>query len=230
MEQRTDEWFDIRKGRFTASPILRLLGNGKRAMTEEELAEYKKQEPKGRRTTIDTYGDGLVTYAKEKAIETVFGLDPDDELDTWDMKRGRELEPLAFRRFKEIKELDFIEVQECGFFPYGKHAGASPDGLVGDDAVLEIKCPRRNKFFTIVADGKDAIDPEYYAQMQMQMLSTNSVRAHFFNYYVENGLEHWHEIIIDRDDEMIALIKERIKIATKIKMEYIKKLNKNRQW
>jgi len=110
------------------------------------------------------------------------------------------------------------------FFPFGESAGASPDGLVNDDSILEIKAPRRNKFFKLVANGIDVVDSKYIAQMQMQMLCTNSNRAYFFNYLIENGKEYWHEIIIERDEAMIDLIKERIKIATKIKLEYIHKL------
>lgn len=207
MKQREEEWFKAREGKFTASNISLILTNG-------------RGKP---------YGISLETLALEKAVEVVFGRD-EEEINSFDIERGILLEPLAFNRFKELKSYEFIDVKEATFFPYGKHAGASPDGLVGDDAVLEIKCPRRAKFFKIVANGKDEIDPGYYDQMQMQMLATNSKRAHFFNYFTEMGLEYWHEIVVDRDEERIDLIKERIKIATEIKLEYIEKLKKNKQW
>lgn len=208
MEQRSDEWFEMRKGRFTASDISRLLG-------KETLAKTKQ--------SIDT-------FAFEKAVEIVFGLNEDDNLVSFDMQRGIDLEPLAFNKFKEIKELEFIDVKQCVFFPNGEHAGASPDGLVGDDAILEIKCPRRNKFFKIVANGINEVDNKYIAQMQMQMLATKSKRAHFFNYLLENNKEYHHEIIIDRDEDMIDLIKARINMATEIKLDYITKLALNKQW
>ena len=123
-----------------------------------------------------------------------------------------------------------MNVKNCVFFPLKEHAGASPDGLVNDDAILEIKAPRRKKFFKLVANGIDVVDQKYIAQMQMQMLCTNSNRAYFFNYLIENGKEYWHEIIIERDDVMIDLIKERIELATKIKLDYINKLQTNKQF
>jgi hypothetical protein len=137
---------------------------------------------------------------------------------------------MAFERFTQLKYYEFLDVKECGFFEYGKEAGSSPDGLVGDSATLEIKCPRRKNFFKIVANGSEEIDPKYYAQMQMQMLCTNRQKCYFFNYYVEDGLEYWHEIVVNRDEEMIELIKYRLKVASKIKAEYLEKLNQNQQW
>lgn len=209
LEQRSNEWFEMRKGRFTASDIIRLLG---------------KETLKSTKQSIDT-------FAFEKAVETIYGLeDNEDTFVSKDMQRGIELEPLAFDKFKELKSLEFIDVQKCVFFPYGNDAGASPDGLVGKDAILEIKCPRRNKFFKYVANGFDEVDDKYYAQMQMQMLCTNSNKAYFFNYLIENGVEYWHEIEIARDEEMIELLKQRIKLATEIKNEYISKINNNKQY
>jgi len=205
MLQRSDEWFDARKGRFTASEIHKLLG-------------------------VKGLGETGKSYIFEKAVQEVYGLDEEDTFVSFDMQRGITLEPLAFRKFKELKEFDFIEVQEATFFSYGLDAGASPDGLVGSNEILEIKCPRPTKFFNLVAKGIEAIDKEYIAQMQMQMLCTNSVKAYFFNYILFNGVEMWHEIEVPRDEKMIDLIKERIIEASALKKDYICKLNNNKQF
>lgn len=205
MLQRSDEWFDARKGRFTASNIHKLLG-------------------------VRGLGQTGESYIFEKATEEIYGLDEEDNFTSFDMQRGITLEPLAFRKFKEIKEFEFLEVKETTFFPYGLDAGASPDGLVGENAILEIKCPRPTKFFSLVAKGYDAIDKEYIAQMQMQMMCTNSDKAYFFNYIIFNGVEMWHEIQIERDEKMIELIKERIDQAIKIKNEFKEYLINNKQF
>lgn len=205
MLQRSEDWFEARKGRFTASNIHKLLG-------------------------VRGLGQTGESYIFEKAVEEVFGLDENDNFTSYDMQRGVELEPLAFRKFKELKELDFIDIEETTFFPYGKHAGASPDGLVSDNSILEIKCPRPNKFFNLVAKGIEAIDKEYIDQMQMQMLCTNSVKAYFFNYIIFNGVEMWHEIEVQRDEKRIELIKERIEEAIKIKQDLIEYLITNKQF
>ena len=146
------------------------------------------------------------------------------------MQRGVTLEPLAFRKFQGIKDLDFIETQEATFYPYGKNAGASPDGMVGKNAILEIKCPRSTKFFNLVKDGIGAIDAEYIAQMQMQMLCTNSELAYFFNYHIFNGVEMWHTLEVKRDEVMISLIKERIEDAVILRDEYVELLKQNQQF
>lgn len=205
MLQRSNEWFDARKGRFTASDIHKLLG-------------------------VRGLGQTGESYIFEKAIEEVYGLDEEDNFVSNDMQRGITLEPLAFRKFKEIKEFEFLDVQGTSFFLYGSHAGASPDGLVGNNAILEIKCPRPTKFFNLVAKGYDAIDKEYIAQMQMQMMCTNSDKAHFFNYIIFNGKEMYHEIEVNRDEKMIDLIKERIEQAIQIKNEFKEYLITNKQF
>lgn len=205
LEQRSSEWFDARLGKFTASRISELLGI----------------------RGLNKTGDN---YCFEKAVELVYGKDEEDDFTSFDMQRGITLEPLAFRKFQELKEMDFITVEEASFFSYGKNSGASPDGMVDKDAVLEIKCPRSTKFFGLIKDGKEAIDPGYYDQMQMQMLCTKSDRAHFFNYQIFNGVEMWHELIVDRDEERIELIKERILEATEVRDKYVKTLMENQQF
>ncbi len=198
--QNTQQWLDMRSGRFTGSQIHRLLGI------------------KG----LNKMGD---TYAFENAVEIVFGRNEDeDEFVSFDIKRGNELEPFAFQKFKELKELDFLTVENCSFFVLGDNAGASPDGIVGKDACLEIKCPRPPKFFNMVKCGASEIDSEYIAQMQMEMLCTNSKRCHFFNYIIYNGTPMWHEIIVERDEVMIELIKDRIAQATVIRDKYVSEL------
>jgi putative phage-type endonuclease len=195
--QRSSEWHKERYGKFTASEIHKLIG-------------------------VRGLGETGKTYAIEKAIEELYGQ-VEDSYKGADIQRGIELEPLAFAKFQETHP----DTKESFMFPYGKHAGASPDGVVGDDAVLEIKCPRANKFFKIVAD--ENIDKEYYAQMQMQMLCSNSNKAYFFNYCIIDGEEFHHTIEVPRDEEMIALIKERLEEAIAIKEAYIAKINKNLQ-
>lgn len=202
IEQRSSEWFTQRYGKFTASEIYKILG-------------------------IRGLGETGKSYAIDKAIEQLYG-EMEENFVSYDMQRGTDTEPLAFAKFKELKELDFLEVENCGFFEFEEHAGASPDGLVSDNAILEIKCPKSSTFFKLVATNE--IDAKYYAQMQMQMLATNRIKAYFFNYLVHEGVEYHHEIIVNRDEVMIEKIKERLKEVIEIKLEYINKINKNKQW
>lgn len=204
-QQRTQEWRDVRKGKFTASPIIKILGKQGLGKTGE-------------------------AHCFEKAVELVFGIDEEESFESWDMRRGINLEPVAFDKFKELKYFDFIDVAPAFFFPLGEDAGASPDGVTTDNGILEIKCPRSSKFFNLIDKGKEAIDAEYYAQMQMQMLCSNSTHAYFFNYIIFKGQPMWHEIVVERDDEMIGLIKERLPIAVKLRNEYVQYLIDKKQF
>lgn len=200
--QRTVDWKNQRYGKFSASEIVKLLG-------------------------VRGLGETGKTYAIEKAIEELYG-EFEEPFISYDMQNGIDTEPLAFAKFKELKGLEFLEVENCGFFEYNKHAGASPDGLVSDNAVLEIKCPKSTTFFKLVATNE--IDPKYIAQMQMQMLCTGRDKAYFFNYLIHDGTEYHHEIIVERDEVMIEKIKERLDEAITIKEEYIKLIKTNKQW
>jgi putative phage-type endonuclease len=73
-----------------------------------------------------------------------------------------------------------LNVEECGFFEYEDWLGASPDGLVGDDALVEIKCP-----FGIRNDPDPVfkeILPHYYAQVQIEMLCTGRHLCYFYQW------------------------------------------------
>jgi len=201
-EQRSEDWKKERYGKFSASEIYKLLG-------------------------IKALGETGKGYAIEKAIEELFG-EMEENYVSFDMQNGIDTEPLAFAKFKELKGLEFLEVSNCSFFKLGEHAGASPDGLVSNNSVLEIKCPKSTTFFKLVATNE--IDAKYYAQMQMQMLCTGSEKAYFFNYLIHEGTEYYHEIIVERDEDMIEKIQERLTQAIEIKTEYINLINKNKQW
>ena len=198
--QRIESWHQQRYGKFTASEIIKILG-------------------------VRGLGETGKSYAIDKAIEQLYG-EFEERFISYDMQNG--IEPLAFAKFKEMKSLEFLEVTNCGFFENCEHSGASPDGLVSDDAILEIKCPKSSTFFKLVATNE--VDSKYYAQMQMQMLSTNRNKAYFFNYLIHDGTEYHHEIIVERDEVMIDKIKERLQEVIEIKQEYINKINNNRQW
>ena len=202
VEQRSEEWRKQRHGKFSASEIHKLMG-------------------------VRGLGETGKSYAIEKAIEELYG-EVDENFVSYDMERGIELEPLAFNKFSDLMDLEFIKVENCGFFNLLNDAGASPDGLVGSNAVLEIKCPKASTFFKLVATNE--VDQKYFYQMQMQMICTGKTKAYFFNYIIIEGLEYWHTIEVERDSVVCDKIIERIAEAIKIKKEYINKINNNKQF
>lgn len=200
IKQRTPEWHKQRSGRFTASTATALLG-------------------------IKGLGATGETVALGKAIEEFSGI-CEEGFCSYDMQVGKDREPFAFKKYKELNP--FSEVLECGFFEFGEHCGASPDGLIDSDSVLEIKCPKMETFFKLVATNE--VDKNHYAQMQVQMLATNRTRAVYFNYYIFEGIEYWHEIEVARDEAFLSNYKNRLLEAIEIKKYWIKKLQLNKQF
>ena len=117
VEQRSDEWFKIRLGKVTASRI------------SDVMAKTKS----GYAASRQNYMAQLIC---ERLTET-----PAESYTNTAMQRGTELEPTA-RELYVLNQFDAI-VTEVGFIPHPtiENAGASPDGLVNDDGLIEIKCP-----------------------------------------------------------------------------------------
>lgn len=117
--------------------------------------------------TIATAGKGLETLCLEKTAEILTGK-MEETFKSDAMIRGNELEAEA----RAIYELETGKtVNQIGFYEDNEFVGVSPDGLVGEDGLVEIKCFGAKHYTEYLLNGK--IDPKYYAQMQMQMLVTN---------------------------------------------------------
>jgi len=126
-----------------------------------------------------------------------------------------------------------LKVVECGFFPHLDWLGASPDGLVGDDAVIEIKCPFR------LRDGGNhkgiAEQPHYYAQMQIEMYCSERGKAYFWQWaphatkleIVERD-EWWLDEHIPRLFEFYEQFKKELKNPDEHLQPKRKNLNTNR--
>ncbi len=144
LEQRSDEWRLIRRGRFTGTDAGLLLTEGtKRA---------------------DRLGVGVETALYLKCAELVSDYQP-QEFEKYELRIGREREPEAVERYED---LIFPEsVTPCGFVEIGDYFGFSPDGLVGRDGYIEIKCPQAPEYFRYLMTGE--INRDYVAQMQWGM-------------------------------------------------------------
>lgn len=78
-----------------------------------------------------------------------------------------------------------LNVEQCGFFPYGDRMGASPDGLTSDGCVLELKVPyglRNGGEFKPLSE-----QPHYECQVQMELLATGCGHAYFAQYIAPKG-------------------------------------------
>lgn len=116
--------------------------------------------------TIQANGKGLETYVYEPMASHLSNSTEEGYMND-DMKRGVELEDEA----RTIYELENgVEVEEVGFIEADEHTGVSPDGLIGEDGGLEIKCPNDTNYYKLMLKGEEAILPKYLWQVQMSLL------------------------------------------------------------
>ena len=187
-EQRTDEWYNIRKGKMTASNAETIIANGK----------------------------GLETYIYNLMAEYYSSAEKENYINA-DMQRGIDLEPEARLEFEFYTDLD---VQEVGFIEYNDFIGVSPDGLIGNDGLIEIKCPNDSIYFKLLLSNN--IKPEYIAQMQMQMYVTDRQYCYFVSYN-PNFEKSLYIKKINRDEEMIEKLKKGLERGTQL----IKEIKEN---
>lgn len=212
IDQRTEEWKEQRRGKFTASEI------------------HKLMRAKGLGKTGET-------YILEKVAEELGATMP--EITTYAMQRGTDLEPYAKLAYSNSEG---VAVSEQPFIvaPWCDEAGASPDGLVVEFDTenrmlpnrkgLEIKCPMNpvhhvQNMMIKTVDQFKAERPEYYWQVQMCMAVTGLKEWDFVSYFPE--IEPEYQLValtVDADPVDIELLKARIAEAVKIKREILAKL------
>jgi putative phage-type endonuclease len=118
---------------------------------------------------IGNAGKGLETYIHEMMAESLSSSEA-DKFTSKETQRGNEYEPIA----REVYEFENgVTVEKVGFVELNEFVGASPDGLVGEDGGLEIKCPSDKEYLNYLLYGEKAIDSKYIWQIQMNLLVTN---------------------------------------------------------
>lgn len=184
MEQRTDDWFAARAGKATASSIYKILAKTKTG-----------------------YGADRENYAAQLVAERLTGK-PADGFSTAAMQWGIDTEASA-REAYAIKIDD--KPVEIGFVDHPAIAwsGASPDGLVGFDGLVEIKCP--NTATHIRTLNGAAIDKKYMLQMQWQMACTERDWCDFVSFDPRLPDEmQMHVRRVERDDTLLSEIEAEV--------------------
>lgn len=178
MEQRTDEWFAARLGKVTGSRVADLMArtkSGPAASRQNYMAELICQRLTGQQEEV------FVNKA---------------------MQRGTELEPDA----RAVYMLETGEiVTETGLVDHPEIANfaASPDGLIGSDGLIEIKCPNTWTHIETIKSGEP--QRKYFIQMQAQMACTGRAWCDFVS-YDDRLPEHlaYFQTRIMRDDAFIS--------------------------
>jgi putative phage-type endonuclease len=154
--QGTADWFDARCGHLTASRMKDVLARLKNGDPAKARRDYMIELIAERMT-----GDTMRHYVNAA------------------MQHGIDTEPYALEAFKAQTGLDVVQ---CGFLTHGEieYFGASPDGLIGDDWLLEIKCPTTTTHVQWMLDG--VVPDEHKPQMLAQMACTGRAKAWFVSY------------------------------------------------
>jgi putative phage-type endonuclease len=155
MEQRSPEWFAARCGKATASKI----------------ADIGARTQKG-------WGASRANYAAQLVCERLTGC-PAETFSNAAMQWGTETEPEARRAYSFRQD---VETEECGFYDHPTIAmsGASPDGLVADDGLVEIKCPNSATHIQTLLGG--TVPEKYITQIQWQLACTGRQWCDFASY------------------------------------------------
>lgn len=184
--QRTDDWFNQRLGFATASKISDVMAKG--------------------------HGITRKKYMTELLLERLTGVKT-ERYKSSSMEHGTELEAEA-RLAYEVHTFNIVT--ECGFFkhPEIENTGASPDGLIFDDGLIEIKCPDTSTHLDTLLTG--VIDRKYILQMQWQMECTGRKYCDFISY--DNRMPVNLRLFIkriERDEKMIDEIRKEVEIFLK---------------
>lgn len=157
MEQRSEEWIIARLGRVTASRVKDVMTKGRNGAPSATRKNYM-MELLCERLTGRPAGPDLSMKAA--------------------VQRGVELEPFARMTY----EMTGVIVDEVGLVdhPTISGFGASPDGLIGRDGLLEIKCPNTATHVATIQSGR--YDPAYEWQMLAQMACTGREWVDFVSY------------------------------------------------
>lgn len=234
IDQNSEEWENIRAGRFTSSEMWKLMEFGKRQMTEAEL-KARPKEGKGSKTTLvpdpSSLSERGMSYIYQKVAEVLTGR-PKPPAYAYPLVYGKEQEPFAVEYFEQQTGLTCTEV---GFQPYTDHAGGSPDRLIGDDSGLEVKCPFQSENQVQYLMLNDVYDlkrnhPDYYWQCVSLMLFTNRPIWHFatFDGRMQVPQHKMTHLVITTDSQMVRddmeLIPIAITAAVKKKLELLQML------
>ena len=140
---------------------------------------------------------GRKTYMYKLAAEVLSGM-TQETYNNAVMERGKELESEAREYYSILLGRDIVQV---GFVEYSEWIGASPDGFVGDDGLVEVKCP--NSTTHIINLVKNSMPPQYIPQVQGLLWVTGHLWCDFISYDPRMVNRPFFCIRITRDEEYI---------------------------
>ena len=183
-EQGSQEWLLSRLGKVSASSVSKLIGAQGKPSTQAQ------------------------GYINQLIAETITGELPEQYTNSA-MERGNELEPDARRLYEFLTDSEVVEVGFCLHDTIA--AGFSPDGLVGDDGGLEIKCPAPHTHVEYIRSGK--VPTKYIPQIQMALWISDRKWWDFMSYHpkIEPLI-----VRVERDDAYIEKLAQAVTQAAMV--------------
>jgi hypothetical protein len=195
--QGSDEWLKLRLGIATASNFSKIV------------------------TSKGEASDSAKKYALELVSE-ILAVEQDPRYKSFNMELGNEVEPEAREAYQEatfnaIEEVTFIK-SKCGDFGY------SPDGLIDEDGLIEIKCPNQITHTKYLLE--DRLPVEYVQQVQGGLFVSRRKWCDFVSYH-PNFIEEKRLFVkrVYRDEEFIKKLEIGIKKVIAMRNEFLKKIN-----
>jgi len=181
--QGSPEWLRARAGKITASNAWKIIDRTAKGLPTAEHNNFKFSLVAERLT-----GEPTMIFVNEA------------------MRHGTNTEPLARALFSEMYE---VIVEEVGFIthPEFDFMGCSPDGIIGGDTLLEIKCLTTKSHLEILLSR--APQKDHILQCQYQMMITNTTLAHLFYYDPRLPAEYQCKVFsLEADDQIQTSLKE----------------------
>lgn len=196
IQQNSEEWEQLRLGKVTASNFGTIMANNGGA-----------------------FGEPAKRYALQLALEIINNQKAEYSFTNQHMERGHEQEPIARMLYENEY---FIDVTNGGFFDCGDY-GDSPDGLVNDDGVIEIKSVIASTHYATLK--RNSFDPSYKWQLIGHLDCTGRDWVDFISYCSDfpehkqlivyrlnrSDCEQDIERLINRRNQFIELVKNTVK-------------------
>ena len=181
VEQGSHEWLAERTGKVSASKFGLILTPG------------------GKKTT----GETRTKYLCQLAGERISGQPEESFQSEW-MARGNEIEPLARDHFERKTGL-FVAQVGMVYLDDKRTISCSPDGMIGDDSGLEIKCPKLSTHIGYLRG--DALPTTYIPQVQGSMMVTGRDTWNFLSFHPL--VVELHKLV-ERDVKYCAILREAV--------------------
>ena len=185
IHQRSEQWHKIRLGRVGGS------------------ADSNALSVKGK--SASGLGASAYTLLYKKAFEIIEKKPVKENIVTFEMQRGIDLEPEATHEYELHK---MVKVDQVGYILNSdyKYAGYSPDGLVGEDGLIEVKCPGNSEYMRQIITND--IPKQYISQMQWGMFLSGRKWCDYVVYNPDYTKSPLYVDRVYRSDTLIETLKE----------------------